>query len=232
MKNIFGIAFLVWFFTSLAGMFLVAKTENPAEWLMILFGQYFLVFGVIAIYANKGTKHFPTIILMFPLVGLACIGSGIYIMVGGEDSYDNMNVFAPFLIVAAFFVAGLLMLHMSLSEMLYLKRVCTYEVSAKCVDITTSLSKRKHGGYNEIYMPIYSFWFNDTEQRIWNNQYSSKKFTIGDYYTLMVNPNDVNDFIDGNARIGNIGLLTIGIVFITVSSIIMILMLKWTFGLF
>lgn len=232
MKNICGIIFLIWFFASMAGLLLVSETQHPVEWLMIIFGQYFLVFGVLAVWSNKGTRRFPTIILMFPLVGLACMGSGIYMMIGGVDSHEKMNAFAPFFIVATFIVAGALMMHMSLSEMLYLKRVCTYEVNAKCVDITTSLSKRKHGGYSEIYMPTYSFWLNNEEHRVWNNQFSSTKFTIGDYYKILVNPNNVNDFIDSNARIGNIGLLIIGTLFIVVSSVVMAFMLKWTLGLF
>lgn len=229
--TILGIIFLVWFFASLAGILLVSKTQHPAEWLLILFGQYFLVFGMLAVWSSRGTRPFPTIILTAVVVGLGCMGSGIYMMVGGEGSHEKMNAFAPFMIVGAFFVVGCFMLHMALSQMCYLKRVCTYEVNARCVDVTIGLSKRKHGGYNEIYMPTYSFWLNGEEHRVWNNQYSSIKFEIGNDYRLLVNPKNVSDFIDSNTRLGNIGLLIIGTIFVIVSGSVIVFMVQegWTF---
>jgi len=220
MRKHIGIIFLIWFLGSLIGLFMVSKTANPVEWLMIIFGQYFLVFGIIAVCGNKGSKHFPTIILLFPLVGLSCAGVGIYMLVGGEQAMSNMNKYAPALIVGAFFVAGVLMLHMSLTDHMYLKKVCTQEVNAKCVEVSVSHSKRKHGGYSEIYMPTYSFWMNGEEHRAWNNKYSSSKFTVGEYYTIKVNPNDTEDIIDLNTKIGNMGLLVIGIVFIIISCVV------------
>lgn len=215
-----GIVFLVWFFASLVGMLFVGETESPAKWLMILFGQYFVVFGSIAVYANKGAKRFPSIVLMLLLVGLVCVGSGIYMLVGGEDATAKMFDFAPVLIMAVFPVAGILMIHMSVSEMLYLKRNCTYEVDAKCVDVSTSHRKTNQGRRRTIYMPTYSVWMDGKEYRIWNNKYTSKQYVVGEYYKLKVNPADVNEFVDVNSKSVHGGMLVVGIIFIVITAVI------------
>ena len=157
---------------------------------------------------------------MLPLVGLGCVGSGIYMLIGGENAVANMFDFAPFLLMAIFPIAGILMVHMAVSEMLYLKRNCTYEVDAKCVEVSTSHMKTKQGRRRVIYMPIYSVWLDDKEHRIWNNKYTSKQYKVGEYYKLKVNPADVNDFVDENSKSVQGGCLAIGVGFIIITLII------------
>ena len=109
---------------------------------------------------------------------------------------------------------------MSLSEMLYLKKRCTYEVNAKCVEVSTSHMKTKQGRRRVIYMPTYSVWLDDKEYRIWNNKYTSKQYKVGEYYKLKVNPADVNEFVDGNSKSVQGGYLVIGIVFLVITTVI------------
>lgn len=214
--TIIGITFLVWFIGSLVGMFLAGESQNALEWILILFGQYFLVFGLIGVNAKKeeSPKQFPYIILVFPLVGAACVVAGVYMLIGGKIARENMNNIAPFLFLALFILVGIFMVYNSLSKMLYLKRVCTYEVNAQCVEISTSWSSSKHGGYNELHMPIYSFWYNSEEHRVKNDIYTSKNFIVGEYYKLMVNPNNVQEFIDKNSKSFDGVMFFMGIVFI------------------
>lgn len=225
--KIFGIVFLGWFIASIVAILLVSELENQVEWLLILFGQYFLVFGGIAVWANKEKKNFPTVILMFPLVGFGLIGSGLYMLIGGVNAVENMAKYAPYVIMAVFPIAGALMIHMAVAEMVYLKRKCTYEVRAKCVDISSHYVSKKNGGRTKVYMPTYSVWLDNKEYRIWNNKYTNScRFVVGEYYNIKVNPLDVNEFIDGNTKFMNGGLLVIGTVFVFVTVIIIGLIIK------
>lgn len=88
---IISVVFLLWFVASIVGMLYVAKTGKTAL-LLALFGQYFLVFGIIglvSIISDEGFKlrHVP--ILIFPLVGAGAIAGGFIIQYGSEEFKDK-----------------------------------------------------------------------------------------------------------------------------------------------
>lgn len=215
-NNVVSIVFIIWFICSIAAMMLISQFDNEVSWLMILFGQYFLVFGLLGVSSNKESKHFPSVILMFPLVGGVSITCGIYMLIGGQSAIDKMNEIAPYLLLLAFLVFGILLVHMSLSELLYLKKKCTYEIDAECVEISESLVKNNKGNFRRVYMPTYSVNVDGKDYRIWNNNYSSKKLIVGEYYKILINPLDPNDFIDSITKSIHKGMLFIGFIFIIV----------------
>lgn len=219
-SNLIGIIFVIWFICSLGGLLFLSEVENQAGWIFTLMGQYFLVFGILAVYANKGAKRFPTILIMFPLIGGVMLGSGIYMLIGGEIAVHNMFLVAPILIFLVFPIAGICLMHMALTEGMYLKKRCTYEVNAKCVDVSTSTHRNKNGRTRKTYMPTYSAYVNDKEIKLWNNKYSSHKFEVGEYYTVSINLENPTEFIDINTKKVHSGMLLIGTLFIGVSIII------------
>lgn len=219
-SNLIGIIFVIWFICSLGGLLFLSEMENQAGWIFTLMGQYFLVFGIFAVYANKGAKRFPTILIMFPLIGGVMLGSGIYMLIGGEIAVHNMFLVAPILIFLVFPIAGICMIHMALTEGMYLRKRCTYKVNAKCVAVSSSTHRDKNGRTRKTYMPTYSVYVNDKEERLWNNKYSSHKFEIGEYYNILINPNNPIEYIDINTRKLHSGLLLIGTLFIGVSVIV------------
>lgn len=69
-SKILGILFVIWFIASLVAILL--NTDNNTNIVLILIGQYFLVFGIVGIYSAKA----PMISLHY-FVGLALITAGL-----------------------------------------------------------------------------------------------------------------------------------------------------------
>ena len=72
-SKIFGIVFIIWFIGSIVAM-IVLSNMGKAEYTVMLFGQYFLVFGIIAFFGKSVDGSNPKPIgLIFASIGLACI---------------------------------------------------------------------------------------------------------------------------------------------------------------
>lgn len=72
-SKIFGIVFIIWFIGSIVAM-IVLSNMGKGEYTVMLFGQYFLVFGIIAFFGKSVDGSNPKPIgLIFASIGLACI---------------------------------------------------------------------------------------------------------------------------------------------------------------
>lgn len=72
-SKIFGIVFIIWFIGSIVAM-IVLSSMGKAEYTVMIFGQYFLVFGIIAFFGKSVDGSNPKPIgLIFASIGLACI---------------------------------------------------------------------------------------------------------------------------------------------------------------
>lgn len=72
-SKIFGIVFIIWFIGSIVAM-IVLSNMGKVEYTVMLFGQYFLVFGIIAFFGKSVDGSNPKPIgLIFASIGLACI---------------------------------------------------------------------------------------------------------------------------------------------------------------
>ena len=72
-SKMFGIVFLTWFIGSIIAMIILAEL-NMGEYTVMVFGQYFLVFGLIAFFGKSvDGKSGKGIGSIFAAVGLACI---------------------------------------------------------------------------------------------------------------------------------------------------------------
>ena len=72
-SKIFGIVFIIWFIGSIVAM-IVLSNLGKAEYTVMLFGQYFLVFGIMAFFGKSVDGSNPKPIgLIFASVGLGCI---------------------------------------------------------------------------------------------------------------------------------------------------------------
>lgn len=219
-KNIvISILFLIWFFGSLVAMMCCSESQNKIGFLLTLIGQYFLVFGIIAVAGNRKQKPFPIVVLIFPLVGIALMVCGISSIAGGDVVKETLVKYAPYIIIWIFPIAGILMVFGSMSKIRYLKRVCTREIQAKCVDIEVSwVNDSDSPRRTRVYMPLYSIYYNGEERLIRNNMYTNmNRFEIGSYYYIKINPSNPDEFIDDNNKKGNMLIFILGIVFIVLS---------------
>lgn len=221
---IIGLIFLIWFFVSLAGMLIYSKKEGCTGIILAIIGQYFLVFGIIAVVSNRTTKPFPFIVLVFPLVGISLLICGICIQLGGNDVLKMLGKYAPYILIWIFPIAGTVMLVKGTCGIRHLKRVCTREIQAKCIRVEASWTKgtKGHKGHY-VYMPVYSIIYNGEERILQNNTYTNgNKFEEGAYYSIKINPDNPDEFMDANSQKANRLLLLLGIalIIITVPSIV------------
>lgn len=99
-ETILAIIFIIWFCTSIAG--LILSTNINGYLTVIIFGQYFLVFGLIALF-NK-----EMIGSIFAIIGLLTILIPIFMM--NPDLIPatiNWNIVIPILILSIFVFAGI-----------------------------------------------------------------------------------------------------------------------------
>ena len=99
-----GILVIVWFIASILSLLYYAKTEQPIP-LMLVFGHYFLVFGILAFLANKSNNNQVNVVWPF-ILGL---GFMTYLFIFPDGIKINMdpNMFMFFVLGSIFFVVGL-----------------------------------------------------------------------------------------------------------------------------
>lgn len=226
-SKVLGIIFLIWFFGSMIGFFVCSESDNKIGPLLVLFGQYFLVFGIIAVAGNLKKKPFPVIVVIFPIVGLSVLVSGIGMILGGEKVLLFLGRYAPYIFIWIFPIVGVLMIVNSFSQYRHLKRVCTRDIQAKCIDIDSRLSRNnaEQGRRRKVYMPVYSIFYNEREYIIRNYNYTNLvKFEIGMYYNIKINPSNPNEFMDENSSKANKLVFVLGIIIIVITAPIIIFM--------
>lgn len=119
-SNFVGILFLVWFFASIIGMIYFAEKEQ-AYYVIMIFGQYFLVFGSIAFFNCEGKEKLSS--MPFILVGLACIIIP-FLMMHPEifNVSINWEAVIPLLMILIFVITGLALIILPILHKIKLKR--------------------------------------------------------------------------------------------------------------
>lgn len=215
-SSLFGIVFLIWFFGSIFGLMYFSKIN--VYYTVMIFGQYFLVFGMIPILSTKGKERL--IGVPFVLVG-ACAVIIPYLMMHPELINANIvwDSVIPLLLILAFVIAGLAMVVLPIKHKKELESRCTELVSATIVDY-----KSTRGENGRVYSPIYSFYFNNREYKASNEMYSNIGLKeVGTMVDLKVNPNNPYEFLDGAVHIKFIVILGILFLFVSVPVLIYIL---------
>lgn len=225
-NGIIGAVFLIWFFGSMIAMLVCSKLDNRTGILLALFGQYFLVFGILGVGANRKNKPFPLPILLFPLVGVLLLACGISIWVGGEQALVWLQKNAPYILIWIFPLVGAGMIVSATCNSRHLKRVCTREVQAKCIDVESTWSPDRNGrGGRYVYMPVYSIFYNGEEKILRNYIYTNmNRFEQGEYYYIKINPDNPEEFIDSNNKKAKGMSLILGVVFLVISVPVLVYM--------
>jgi hypothetical protein len=193
----------------------------------MLFGQYFLVFGlVVFFYADK--KKDALITIPFILVGLACLIVP-YLMMNPQllPVNVNWNVVVPILVLILFILCGLGLVFIPLLKKRHLEKICSYEVYAKIIRYKGD----SEVGESSTYCPVYGFWYNGKDWELSDNIYTNVGLKdVGSIVKLRLNPDNPDDFyVVGSYNyllIVFLGILTlliavpIFIFFITNSSIV------------
>lgn len=214
-----AILFLLWFFASIIALIYFSKING--YYTFMIFGQYFLVFGSIFMFAGKGIKRLVSIIPI--LIGLACIIIP-FLMLHPEllGININWNIVIPCLILLAFLAAGIFMATFSYFHHIYLKKVCTLEINA-------TVSEKEVVNYGDmlyLFRTEYSFQYNNKSYKV--SYMTPKREDDGPKGTIVrikIDPNNPNNFLY-NYPIDYI-LIIMGIFFIAVASFALYLLYNY-----
>lgn len=218
---ILGGVFLIWFFGSIVMLFLTAKTA-PALTLAV-FGQIFLVIGIIALVSGLKQGDFLPIMLLFVFVGLFMIIWG-YIMQSGDDGLQErfMTVF-PYFALSAFLLTGILSLANSFIRNRRDQK-CTQLIRATCVEIKRRKSNVEtidHTGSHmrHLYCPVFTYFYDGQVYEGCHNTYTRGcNAVVGNTYDIYINPDKPKYFKEEGETVRIKGMeLGVGIVFTFIS---------------
>lgn len=219
-EKIFSVVFLIWFVLSLGALIATAKLQ-ALGWTAIVFGQYFVVFGVAGLIneIKAGFRH--PIIIVLPLVGFTVVISGLLWQFGNEVMKGNVVKHIPNMVAGVFLFVGILLLVQIVIDKLEQKK-CTCAVQGKCVDVKWHYSNSSDGRSQKTYCPVYEYYYNGQtytgSQEIYTNLISVSE---GEYRELFINPEKPTVFYEkGMSSTYNIMSLILGVIFVAVGVIV------------
>lgn len=215
---LFGIAFLAWFIGSFIAIFYCA--EYKPDYVVMVFGQYFLVFGLIPLFATKGKEKLISV--PFILVGLGCIVIP-YLMMHPELLKVTIiwEAVIPVIFMLVFVGAGLAMVILPILNRRKLEKTCTAFVDATITEYLSYMDED-----TTVYCPVYSFEYMNKKYKVDDNFYTN--FNIrpeGTVVKLRINPLDPKEFFDSSSKSSNFVVL-IGGLFLLVSVPILVVLLS------
>lgn len=222
---ILSIVFIIWFVASIGGMLYISKQDN--KWpLLALFGQYFLVFGLVFLVNSIKNKKILGPEIIVTLVGAICVYAGIVLPKATPEERENFTRLVPFMFLGLFAIVGLIIIFNAIPKN---KKPaitsCTTPVIASCIDIESYESSDGINTSTPIYCPIYEFYYNGTTYRVKGDSYSNYcNVQIGDRTGLLINPVNpyeytIPDAISSQDPMSNLIAIGIGVVFVIVSAI-------------
>lgn len=174
-----GTIFLTWFIISLI-MFLVAAGLENGYLVIMNFGQYFLVFGLLA---YKSSKHKAPLIAV--LVGLACILIPLFIKYGPKTI--NIEVVMLILLLIVLLIVGLCLIIIPISK--YYKELKLYSSIVPATIILYSEMSNDIRSNNILYAPTYKYEYNGKEYKIRSKTYRKKTLPEGSLVNIRIDPN-------------------------------------------
>ena len=226
---IFGVIFVIWFFGSIVALMMFGRTSGGLA--LAIVGQYFLVFGLIALVSGLKNGDFKPIFLIFLYAGGATLCGGLIMHYGDEALRDKFTEMIPYIALSGFFVVGIL----SFCNAIVRNRRnqnCTEEVEATCIAIKSKLSQtadnsdlNKH--HNRLECPVFRFYYRREKYIVSHNTYTRHcSAERGVVYKLYINPKHPRCFREEGEDIRlNSMELGVGIMFTVISVIGLILVM-------
>ena len=207
-SSLLGAIFLIWFFGSIIGIMYFSKINGYYS--VMLFGQYFLVFGIFPLTQSEGKEKLMGV--PFLLVGLCAVIIPFLML---HPELLNVSIVwdsvIPLLFMLAFVIAGIVMIVFPIKHKKDLERKCSSIVPAIIVDYRST-----RGEDGELYSPVYGFNFNNKEYRVSKEFYTNIGLKpIGTVIDLKINPENPEEFLDSSN--GTITIEIMGIIFLLVS---------------
>lgn len=198
-----GALVLIWFFLSIGSLLYLASLERTVE-LLVVFGHYFLVFGIMILISNfKKINTDAAFKILFSL-GIVFV---LYIdfLSDGIKIKMNKDMFGFFVLGSIFFVTGIGMLISVIKK----------KIIANGINVQATVCGHKKDG--DASACIYEYEYNGNKYKYCDNYYTlDKKPEIGSVHTIKVNPGASNE-IDYSLLFMAIPFILMGGLFVFVS---------------
>lgn len=208
-----SILMLLWFFGSISYMLYVSSSDkNGMPKLLICFGQVFAVMGLVAMVSciKARQKMAAGMSSAFLLIGLGIMAGGISNLVDNADIQSTMMTIMQYLIPIVFFIIGLSLMSRPIYQYYAVKTKYTDKVRVECIRVNSHLS---HSSRQCMYTPVWRGWYHGEYQIFTCNEFSSRKYTVGQSEEILVNPENVSEYMDSEKRMSCYVIFGIGIVF-------------------
>lgn len=195
-----SVVFLIWFFISIIA--LVASAKKGMIWLAIaVFGQYFLVFGVIACIKLSKDKKLLCNSMIWSVVAL-----GFLALLYGIDARNGVQM-TRFLIIGGISVigCGIIVLIGPVLDVYLKKHRCTYSIRAEVIEVRTMINTRHTNAGTKrtrFYCPVYKIYYQGRDWQLCSGHFEQYEIFEGQAVNLNINPKNPVDFYDSLRRKG------------------------------
>ena len=228
-EKIFGAVFVIWFFASIVALMLFGRTSG---WLALaIVGQYFLVFGLVALISGLKNGDFKPIFLIFLYAGGATLCGGLIMQYGSEALREKFTELIPYIGLSGFLLVGILSFLNAVVRN-HRNQNCTEEVEATCIAIKSKISQTADNDdltehRNRLECPVFRFYYRREKYVVSHTTYTRHcSAERGAVYKLYINPKHPRCFREEGEDIRlNSMELGVGIMF-TVISIIGLILVK------
>ena len=186
-----GIIFIIWFIASLLAIMEVGRQQSI--WAVVLFGQYFLVFGIVFMIVsikNKGPFYLP---LISVLVGAGVMVGSLIYKYGTAVIKEKVDEIIPVILLSLFVIIGLGLLYLVYRTLFILPKKYNQVVSATCTEVLKTRSTGEHH-HHWLYCPVFTYTYNGVEYNSCDNVYTDTKYEEGEHYEINIDPENPEKF--------------------------------------
>lgn len=222
-EDLVGTIFVIWFVASFIMMIASAAMENLYLFLMV-FGQFFLVFGIILLKKSDNKN----ILSYIPLtVGTIIVLFSLSMLIFPKKDW---GIIAASMGMLLFIFVGFGLMIIPLYKYNKNRKRCNVNIKAQVIksesEYYASKTNDNTNRIRKLYKLTYKFIYNDKEYIVLpNSSYDSiRTKKLGDTVDIYINPDNPEDFIDFIDRISKNILVTMGFI-LFVSGIIALIYL-------
>lgn len=211
----------------IVGMLIFHKT-NPPLMFIILGGILFIMGTMIFLLTERKLKDAKA--LLVSLVGLAIIGLSTSYLLDVSFVKKNIGIIIVYLILSCFVIIGLFIVLNQFFRTLHLKKNCTSQITATCVELervrNNRVERSSSGIKHAAYYSIYAFQYGGEQYRVRSTIATNVDLPkLNEELTIYVNPENPNMFYRPSLPL-QLVIYGLGFAFITLGSYVIMLVSK------
>lgn len=219
---ILSIIMVLWFFGSIGYMLYASNTQHGTQKVLITFGQIFAIVGLFAVISclKAGQVLSGLISSIFLIVGVGTILGGVCGLTNNQTLQSILSAIMPYLFVIVFFAISIGLISVPMYQCYLTKVKYIDKVQVECVHVNSHISHSDNRN-QMMYSPVWRGWYHGKYVTFTCNNFTSRKYKVGQSETISVNPNDETKYMDSSKQFGYKISFGIGIGFFIASCMLM-----------